>query len=215
MQYAYTCRTITCFSAVCATCQLRPSWSACRHFCTHLLANERPAPFTCNMLHAVNVLTLQRGPELLTRRKVAEPELANPTCYKGAIQLVPELSVSCRISSALQNRPWRRWKWQCKGPVSPSLLFVCAQVPCVPQVTACSNVAVPTTSPNGSWAYGRVGGALALSATDMTVQPDAWQKLNTYTQKMFCDSKAVSVTYLKFATHICSYLCQTARYTGE
>lgn len=85
--------------------------------------------------------------------------------------------------------------------IPPSFAPLLCQVPCAPQVTACPNAPVPTPNPAGAWQYARVGGALSFDGGSMPFQPAAWQKLDRYRQKEFCDNRA-SVGALKSATHV-------------
>jgi Lipase (class 3) len=86
------------------------------------------------------------------------------------------------------------------------------QIPCSPAMPACKFVLVPTDVPtptiNGTaWPYAEAGGLVPVLASQMPVQPEAWSKLNTLS--------LTRVIRFLFATHICSYLCNFAQYTGD
>lgn len=84
------------------------------------------------------------------------------------------------------------------------------QVPCTPDMFACSAVSVPTNKPGNKaeWPYTPVGGTLKFTGADMPVQADLWAKLQT----LPLDAGA---TPFLFATHICAYMCYTSQFTGD
>jgi pimeloyl-ACP methyl ester carboxylesterase len=86
------------------------------------------------------------------------------------------------------------------------------QLPCSPAMPACTDVLMPTNIPpptiNGTaWPYSTAKGIVQVVASQMPVQPQAWSNVDT-----------LDVQFMEnflFATHVCSYLCNFAQFTGD